>query len=83
MFKELATIRETARRAKEEHIGITENALREWTKAGILPYKKCGNRKYLYWANVIAFVAAGETANNTTPPRYGPGSRGGRRSKCA
>jgi len=53
---EMATIRQTARRAKAEGLGVSETALRRWTKSGELPSSKVGNRHYVSWAALKRYL---------------------------
>ena len=65
-MNESNTIRGTARRAQAEGIGITECALRRWTKTGDLPCIRSGNRIYVFWTALLAYLGiAVETKNDT------------------
>lgn len=76
---QLATIRDTAARAKAEGLGVSEGALRAWIAEGKLAYIPSGNRRMIYWPTLMAFLATGQKVDNTPRPRYGRGSRGGAR----
>ena len=76
---ELATIRQTAERAMHEGLGVNETALRSWLASGELAFVPRGNRKLIYWPTLMAFLEKGVTVDTTPRPRYGAGSRGGRR----
>lgn len=55
-MKEVATIRNTARRAKAEGLGVTETALRRWCKTGQLQHTTAGNRTYISWTVLLRFL---------------------------
>lgn len=59
MRKEVNTIRETAQRAKEEGLGVKECQLRRWVKLGQLPSIPVGNRRYITWSALLAFLEGG------------------------
>lgn len=76
---ELATVNQTAERARDEGLGVTETALRSWLADGSLAFIPVGNRRMIYWPTLLAFLEKGVTADTSPRPMYGPGSRGGRR----
>ena len=78
-MSELCTIRDTAARAKAEGLGVSENALREWVASGALAFVPVGNRRLIFWPTLLAFLAEGEKVDAMPRPKYGPGSRGGKR----
>lgn len=78
-YRELDTIRGTVARAKAEGFYVSEGALRAWVKDGKLPYVPRGNRKLIFWPALMEFIQTGEKRDNTPRPRFGPGSRGGKR----
>lgn len=76
---ELATVNQTAERARTEGLGVSETALRAWLADGKLAFVPVGNRKMIYWPTLLSFLEKGVTMDTTPRPMYGPGSRGGRR----
>lgn len=76
--QQLATIRDTAARAKDEGLHISEGAIRSWVSTGKLAFVPIGNRKYIYWPTLIKFLETGTKVDTTPRPRYGRGSRGGK-----
>ena len=76
---QLATIRDTAARAKVEGLGISEKALREWVAAGKLAFVASGNRRLIFWPTLMEFLSKGQTVSTAPRPMYGRGSRGGAR----
>lgn len=78
----LLTIRETAEKARTELPGLSEGLLREMVKDGRIPVTRAGNRALVFWPNVVKAIENGdvfERPDATPRPRYGAGSRGGRR----
>ena len=43
-YTQMATIPKTAKRCKDENLGITEWNLREWCKSGALKHIRCGTK---------------------------------------
>ena len=65
-MSEYDTIRGTARRARAQGLGITECAIRRWVKTGDLPCIRSGNRMYVSWSALLAYLGiAGETQKDT------------------
>jgi len=77
-YPQMASIHRTALRAKNEHIGISEHALRAWVDAGQLPYVQVGRNRLINW-NILMKFLEGEKIDNTPRPYFGRGSRGGKR----
>ena len=55
-MSDLATIRATAARLKEEGMPVAEYALRCWVKSGVIPSVKCGQKALLFYPNVISYL---------------------------
>ena len=53
---EMATIRATIKRARNEGVGITETGLRRLVKTGQLPCTRIGNRVYIAWPVLLRFL---------------------------
>jgi len=60
VYKEVATIRETAKRAKENHLGIGENFIRQACKSGRLKCTSAGSKTLIYWPNLISYLEHGD-----------------------
>ena len=74
----MATVHGTALRLKAEGVGISEHALRSLVDGGKLPVVQVGRNRMINWNTLMRFLE-GETIDTRPLPRYGPGSRGGRR----
>lgn len=60
------TIRQTIARLHREGMNVTENSLRVWVRAGVLPAAFCGKKAYIYYPNVIKLLTEG------IPPQQKP-----------
>jgi len=68
---ETGTIPQTLQHLKDDGILISENALRTWVKNGSIPANYCGNRAYLWYPNVLAFLMAGSPQADAVPVMNG------------
>ena len=55
----LASIRQTALRCKNEGIPLAEKAIRKFIKNGKIPAVMSGNKALILWENVLNFVKKG------------------------
>ena len=55
-YKNMATINQTLRRAKEEGLGISETALRRWVKEGQIHAVFAGKKALIYWPTLMKFL---------------------------
>lgn len=60
IYTEVATIRETAKRAQEANLGIGECFLRRACKEGKLKHTLSGSKTLIYWPNLLEFLQIGE-----------------------
>jgi len=65
---DIVTIREAVVRAKSDGLPITEYMLRNWIKAGAIPIRQAGNRKLLYYPNLVSFLRCEDGGDNKTAP---------------
>ena len=79
MADQLASIHDTAQRAKAEGLGVSENALRVWVADGTLAFVPMGKKRMIYWPTLMQFLMQGQKVDKTPRPMYGRGSRGGGR----
>lgn len=57
---EMNTILETVKRAKSEGLCISDYALRNWVKTGVIPSVPVGDKKRLiYFPNLVRFLTSG------------------------
>lgn len=62
---ELATIRETTKRCKDENLGVSETALRRWVAEGRLPVIQVGNRRLIFYPALLEFLAHGDDTDRS------------------
>lgn len=55
-YTDVATIRQTVERARDEGIGISETALRRWIKDGTVHAVYAGNKALVYWPTLMAYL---------------------------
>lgn len=60
---DLASIRDTATRCKQEGLPLTECSLRRLAKQGDISACYIGKKALLYWPNIVSFIQNG---NNRT-----------------
>lgn len=56
LTRDVMTIRETVRRSQSDGFPVSEYSLRRWTKEGIIPTCKAGNRSLIYYPNLVAYL---------------------------
>ena len=61
---DVVTIREAVARAKSDGLPVTEYMLRNWIRTGALPVRQAGNRKLLYYPNLISFLRCEDGGDN-------------------
>lgn len=61
---DMVTIREAVSRAKDDGIPITEYALRDWVKKGVVPVRKVGNKCLLFYPNLERYLKCEDGADN-------------------
>lgn len=62
---DVMTIREAAARAKAEGLPVSECALRRWIKSGAIPVRNAGNKKLLFYPNLVRYLRCDDGADNT------------------
>ena len=65
------TIPQTLRRLKAEGHHVAECAFRSWVKTGQIPARYCGQKAYIYYPNVIAFLQGGDIEPEEEPEVHG------------
>ena len=66
--KKVDTIKRTVERANSEGYSVTEHALRNWIKQGVIPVKKAGTRALVYYPNLIEFLTCEDGLQDNSPP---------------
>ena len=62
------TIREAVTRAKAEGYPISENCLRSWVRTGAVPVRNAGNRKLLFYPNLVRYLQCEDGGDNSPAP---------------
>lgn len=55
-YTNVASINQTLKRAKDEGLGISASALRQWVRDGSVPAVYAGNKALIHWDNLMAFL---------------------------
>lgn len=55
-MNDILTIRETIARARADGIQISEYALRTWISNGSIPARSVGNKKLVYYPNLVKYL---------------------------
>jgi hypothetical protein len=66
-MNEYNTIRATVRRAKQAGLGVTECAIRRWVRNDEIPYVKSGNRTYISWSSLLAYLGLSTDSSDGHP----------------
>ncbi len=74
-YTDVATIRATAQRAKDEGLGVTERQIRTWVKQGHLRHTMVGRKALVFWPNLLRFLENGDI--------FPPTGSGGTRSQTS
>lgn len=60
----VVSIREAARRAKEDELGIGEYTIRLWVKSGKLPVRFSGRKALIYYPGLVDFLRGGDNVRH-------------------
>lgn len=63
-MSDVVTIREAVARTKSDGIPISEYMLRNWIRVGAVPVRQAGNRKLLYYPNLVSFLRCEDGGDN-------------------
>lgn len=69
--REVAGIKETARRLTSEGYPITEYSLRRAVKEGRVPAREVGRKVFVSYTNVLKWLTCENGQDNTPPPATG------------
>lgn len=50
------TIRDAVKRAKADGLPISEYALRQWVRTGVIPTRKAGTKALLFYPNLVRYL---------------------------
>lgn len=67
------TTRETVDRLREDGYRISEYALRNWIRTGVIPARKIGKKFLIYYPNVLSFLQCADGQDNPPPPSVSTG----------
>ena len=68
---DVVTIREAVRRSKSEGLPVSEYALRQWVRLGVIPVRKAGSKTLLYYPNLVSYLRCDHGADNPAPATCG------------
>lgn len=61
---EVLTIRQAVTRAKEEGLPVSEYSLRRWINEGAVPVRNAGNKKLIYYPNLVRYIQCEDGSDN-------------------
>ncbi|MBR3973247.1 MAG: hypothetical protein IKJ99_04790 [Oscillospiraceae bacterium] len=64
---DIVTIRQAAARAKSDGLAISEYAIRQWVRLGVVPVRKAGSKSLLSYTNLVSFLRC-ENGQDNMPP---------------
>lgn len=70
---DIMTIRQAAARAKNDGLGVSEYAIRQWVRLGVLPVRKAGSKHLLSYSNLVSYLRC-ENGQDNLPPATVAGS---------
>lgn len=53
---QILTIRAAIDRARSEGFPISEYALRQWVRDGVIPVRRAGNRQLIHYPTLVAYL---------------------------
>ena len=56
---DMMSIRDAVRRSKEDGIPISEYALRQWVRLGLIPAVSTGKKALIYYPNLVRYLQGG------------------------
>ena len=60
----VVTIREAVQRAKADGLPVSEYALRQWVRTGVIPARKAGKKQLLFYPNLVRYLQCEDGADN-------------------
>lgn len=66
---DIVTIREAVQRTKADGIPVSEYALRQWIRLGVLPVRKAGTKNLLSYSNLVSYLRCENGQDNQPPCR--------------
>lgn len=65
---DVVTIREAVQRTKADGIPVSEYALRQWIRLGVIPTRKVGQKALLLYPNLVKYLQCADGCDNTPIP---------------
>lgn len=56
---DMMSIRDAVRRSREDGIPISEYALRQWVRQGLIPAVSTGKKALIYYPNLVRYLQSG------------------------
>lgn len=73
---DVVTIREAVQRTKADGIPVSEYALRQWVRLGVIPTRKVGQKALLFYPNLVKYLQCADGCDNMPiPVAAAPGIR--------
>lgn len=61
---EVLTIRQAVARAKSEGLPLSEYMLRIWVSNGTIPSRNAGNKKLVYYPNIVRYLRCEDSSSD-------------------
>ena len=65
--RQILTVREAVQRAKSDGLPVAECALRRWIKTGEIPTRAAGNKRLIFYPNLVQYLQCGNAQQITAP----------------
>lgn len=62
---EVLTIRQAVARARREGLPLSEYTLRLWVNKGTIPSRNAGNKKLVYYPNIVRYLRCDSGSDST------------------
>ena len=62
--RQVVTIREAVRRSQDDGIPVSEYALRQWIRLGLIPTRTIGQKALLYYPNLVRHIQCEDNCDN-------------------
>lgn len=66
---DVLTIREAVRRSKSEGVPVSEYALRQWVRQGVIPTRRAGTKVLVFYPNLVSYLRC-ENGQDNTPAEH-------------
>ena len=69
MMPDVLTIREAVRRSKSDGMPVSEYALRQWIRQGVIPTRRAGTKVLVFYPNLVSYLRC-ENGQDNTPAAH-------------